>query len=83
MILKPSAIKQLDGLNEKDAKKVATKIDLLETDASPIGAKKLKGHDGLWRLRFGDYRIIYTAPDDEDVIRVLKIANRANAYRLL
>lgn len=83
VVLKPCAIKQLDGIPTKDAKKVAAKIDLLNESGSPVGAKKIQAHDGLWRLRFGNYRIVYTAPDDKDVIYVLKIAQRGKAYKLL
>lgn len=83
MILKPSAIKELDGLQKKQRERVAAKIEALQQNATPIGAKKLAGKDGLYRLRFGDYRIIYTAPDDKGVIRILKIAHRSDAYNLL
>jgi mRNA interferase RelE/StbE len=83
VILKPAAIKELDGLQKKDRQKVAAKIDSLQQNATPIGSKKLAGKDGLYRLRFGDYRIIYTAPDENGVIRVLKIAHRGDVYNML
>lgn len=83
VVLKPCAIKQLDGLPGKDAKNVAAKIDLLVGNAAPVGAKKIQAHNGLWRLRFGNYRIVYTAPDEQGVIQVLKIAQRGKAYQLL
>lgn len=81
--LKPIAEKQLASLPAKDAAKVAAKLDLLSSDATPIGSKKIQGHDGLWRVRFGSYRIIYAAPDDKKIIRILKIAPRGEAYRLI
>lgn len=83
VVLKPCAIKQLDGLPAKDRKKVAAKIDLLLENAAPVGAKKIQTYNGLWRLRFGNYRVVYTAPDENGVIQVLKIAQRGQAYRRL
>jgi GxxExxY protein len=61
----------------------AYRIDLLVGDAAPVGAKKIQGHDGLWRLRFGNYRIVYAVPDANGVIQVLKIAQRGSAYKRL
>jgi len=43
--------------------------------------KKLKGYKGLYRLRVGDYRIIYTIKPDESLIAVLKIGNRRDVYK--
>jgi mRNA interferase RelE/StbE len=83
VVLKPCAIKQLDGLPAKDAKKVAAKLDKLTEQSAPTGAKKIQGHDSLWRLRFGNYRIVYAAPDKDGMIVVLKIAQRGDVYKLL
>jgi mRNA interferase RelE/StbE len=81
--LKPAALKQFNGLPKKDAAKVAAKIDALAINPHPIGSKKLKGSDGIYRVRFGDYRVVYLPPDDAGEILILKIAKRDEVYKLL
>ena len=83
IFLKPSAAKDFGALSKKDAAKVAAKIDSLKESAFPIGAKKLKGKANIWRLRFGDYRIIYLPPDSSGKLTILSIAKRADAYKLI
>jgi mRNA interferase RelE/StbE len=83
IVVKPSAAKEFSALPKKDAAKVSDKIESLKETAFPIGAKKLKGKANIWRLRFGDYRIIYLPPDKSGKITILSIANRADAYKLI
>ena len=47
----------------------------------PSGVKKLKGSPELWRVRVGDYRIVYSIADDILVVLVVKIGNRRDVYR--
>ncbi|MBI2872364.1 MAG: type II toxin-antitoxin system RelE/ParE family toxin [Chloroflexi bacterium] len=48
----------------------------------PIGAAKLKGQEGEgWRVRVGDYRVLYTISDQEGIVRVYRIKHRREAYR--
>ena len=53
----------------------------LETNPRPPGVKKLQGEEGIWRLRVGDYRVLYTIQHQELVILVLKIGHRREVYR--
>ncbi len=53
----------------------------LAADPRPVGCKKLKGHDNLYRLRIGDWRLIYTVEDDRLVVLVVEIAPRGGVYR--
>ena len=55
-------------------------IDLLRENPRPFGCKKLKGVGG-YRIRKGDYRILYTISDEERVIRIYRIKHRRDAYR--
>jgi len=52
----------------------------LARNPRPSGCKKLKGHKDIWRIRVGDYRIVYTVDDREMVIRVGRIAHRREVY---
>lgn len=55
-------------------------VDTLADDPRPIGARPLTGYPELWRIRVGDYRVIYTIRDAELVILVLRVAHRSRAY---
>ncbi len=74
------AQKQLAKIPTNDYKKVKKAILDLAQDPRPPGSKKLKGRDG-WRIRQGDYRIIYEIQDDQLIIIVLNIGNRRDIYR--
>jgi len=74
------AQKQLAKIPANDYKKVKQAILDLAHDPRPQGSKKLKGRDG-WRLRQGDYRVIYEIQDDQLIIIVLTIGNRRDIYK--
>ena len=83
IIFKPKAEKAFGDLPKADQVRIAGKLDALEDNPFPQGAEKLSGADGLWRLRSGNYRVIYAEPDDEGIIRILRIAHRREVYRRL
>lgn len=80
IVFKSKALKQLEALPRKAQEALGEKIDELETSATPGGCEKLKGNLGLWRIRAGNYRAIYQAPDSDGVIRVLKVGHRGSVY---
>lgn len=53
----------------------------LETNPRPAGSTKLIGHQNRWRIRVGDYRIIYTIDDSAQQLTILRIAHRREVYR--
>jgi mRNA interferase RelE/StbE len=53
----------------------------LADEPRPVGCKKLRGYENLYRLRSGDWRLIYAVEDDELVVLVIEIAPRGEAYR--
>ena len=59
---------------------IASVIDDMEENPRPPGAKKLKGQEG-YRIRQGDYRILYTIDDKEHVVRIYRIGHRCEIYR--
>ena len=77
----PDVLKQLQRL-PRDAFETALLaiIDLAE-NPRPAGAKKLVGARNDWRIRFGQYRIVYHVDDAESVIVVFTVAKRSDAYR--
>ena len=55
----------------------------LADNPRPIGCKKLTGQYDLWRIRVGDWRIVYQIQDDVLIVVVVEVASRGNAYRKL
>jgi mRNA interferase RelE/StbE len=61
--------------------RLSRKIDSLSLDPRPPGVKKLKGEEGIYRIRDGDFRIIYKLEDQRLLILVLSVGNRREVYR--
>lgn len=77
----PSAARELAKLDESPRRRIARAIDRLVQEPHPTGAAKLRGADDLWRLRVGDYRILYAVEANRLVILVVKIGHRRDVYR--
>jgi len=80
LYFKPSAEKELNNLPKHIAESAILKIGTLSDNPRPRISKKLKGEES-YRLRIGDYRIIYIIDDRNKAITVFKIRHRKNAYR--
>ncbi len=78
--LKNKAQASLERLSSKDLKRIVLELGTLEANPFPIGAVKLKGIEG-YRIRKGDYRILYTVDKKKKVIYVYRIKHRREAYR--
>ena len=72
--------KELDRLPDDVVKRILTRLTQLETNPRPTDVKKLKGRDG-WRIRVGDYRVIYEIHDRELQILVITVEHRREIYR--
>ncbi len=76
-----SAKKELYDLPAKMLKRVASSIDKLSQNPRPPGVKKLKsGNSNLWRIRVGDYRIIYSIEDTIHIVDISRIGHRREVY---
>jgi mRNA interferase RelE/StbE len=64
-------------------KQIGRQIDLLEQNPRPDGCKRLQGKRDLYRVRCGDYRIIYTIRDQQLLVLVVQIGHRRDVYRNL
>lgn len=81
IFIKPSAAKELDGVPSlKDRKKIAEKILGLADQPRPAGSVKLSGEE-KYRLRHRHFRIVYSIDDESRIVRIVKIAQRKDAYR--
>ncbi|WP_061217678.1 type II toxin-antitoxin system RelE family toxin [Leptospira weilii] len=80
ILLSKSVTKQLDKLPENIADSLIEAIEGLAKNPRPQGVKKLKGRDGF-RIRKGDYRIIYDIQDQKLIIEVIAIGHRKDIYQ--
>jgi mRNA interferase RelE/StbE len=78
---KASADKSLDKLPKPLQSRVIRKIQSLALDPRPSGSAKLSGSDDLWRVRTGDWRVVYQVDNRQEVIDVRIIAHRREVYR--
>ena len=78
--IKRSAAKELEAVPSKDRKRIARRIESLATEPRPPGCEKLSGED-KYRLRQGNYRILYEIVDQELIVTVVKIGDRRDVYR--
>lgn len=79
--LSHSAARQLRKLDPPARRRVQAAIELLAQEPRPSGSKKLVGGDGEWRVRTGDYRIVYEINDGILLILVLAVGHRREIYR--
>ncbi|MEQ4488265.1 MAG: type II toxin-antitoxin system RelE/ParE family toxin [Dehalococcoides mccartyi] len=80
--LRRKAQQDLDKLPKKDFEAVIETIRELANTPRPKGIEKLKG-SGLWRVRQGDYRIVYNIDDKQSLVIIVRIGNRRDIYRSL
>jgi mRNA interferase RelE/StbE len=76
----PKAEKEFLKLSERLKDSISRKILALEDNPRPFGSKKLKETD-YYRIRFGDFRVIYSINDAAKLVKVLSIAHRKEVYR--
>lgn len=80
---KPSVVESLAKIPQTDRKRIAKQIDRLADNPRPIGAVKLAGDDDLYRVRAGNYRVIYQIQDQALLVLVVRIGHRGDVYRHL
>jgi mRNA interferase RelE/StbE len=81
IVITSSAEKTLKRLPEQDQVKIVGEIRRLEFDPKPYGVRKMAGFEAVFRIRVGDYRIIYEIEDRRIIITILKIGHRKDVYR--
>jgi mRNA interferase RelE/StbE len=74
-------LKDLDRIPEKELVRIDKAIQALALQPHPAGVKKLVGQENLYRVRQGDYRIIYTVDHKSRIVSILGVRNRRDAYR--
>jgi mRNA interferase RelE/StbE len=78
--IKRSAAKEIEAVTRRDRARLIERIRTLSENPRPAGSKKLSGREA-YRIRQGDYRIVYTADDEDQVVMIILVAHRRDAYR--
>ncbi len=78
--IKPSAVKELGFIPKKISQLIVKRIQRLGTDPRPPGSQKLSAQE-RYRIRQGDYRVIYGIDDSTKVVDIVKISHRRDVYR--
>jgi mRNA interferase RelE/StbE len=82
LVIKRSAAKELETIaGKKDRERIAQRILALADDPRPPGVEKLSGTSEKYRIRQGDFRVLYEVQDDVLVVFIVRIGDRKEVYR--
>jgi len=81
LLIRRPAEKEIAGLQPDLRSRIIEKIRLLTTTPRPPGCKKLSGEDRAWRIRVGDYRVVYEINDSAQCVEIRVVAHRREVYR--
>lgn len=80
LLIKPSAVKELEAVPPRDRLRIVGRIEKLRQDPRARNCEKLSGED-KYRVRQGDYRVVYRIDDTAREVTIFKIGHRRQAYR--
>ncbi len=80
VVVSKSAQKELQDLPTIVIQRIVPALKLLAENPRPVGSKKLKGSTNAWRIRVGDYRVVYSIEDEIRIVDVRKIGHRKDIY---
>jgi mRNA interferase RelE/StbE len=80
IVLKSSAQKELDALDDAVFFRIDRKILALAETPRPSGCKKLRGYKDQWRIRVGDWRVVYIIDDSAKRVSITCVAHRREVY---
>ena len=81
IVFSRSARRELDKLPDSVVDRILPRIEELSTSPRPHGCRKIKGSDNLWRIRVGDYRVIYSVDDRLRLVDIVAVRHRSEAYQ--
>lgn len=76
----PSARRELEALDVRLIARILPRIEALAQVPRPPGVRKLQGHQSLWRIRVGDYRVVYNIDDTNRIVDMIRIRHRREVY---
>ena len=82
VLIKPSAAKEIDAIGaKKDRQRIVARILALADEPRPVGCEKLAGAEGRYRVRQGQFRVVYAINDTSHTVEVVKVGHRREVYR--
>jgi mRNA interferase RelE/StbE len=82
ILVKSSANKEIDAVGQKkDRQRIVLRIQSLGENPRPFGCEKLAGHLDRYRVREGNYRILYSIDDEKLLVDIVKVGHRRDVYR--
>jgi mRNA interferase RelE/StbE len=81
VVLTSSAEKELRKLSRQLIARIVPRLEDLASNPRPSGCKKLQGGDREWRIRVGDYRVVYTIDDAKLLVEVTRVRHRSDVYQ--
>lgn len=79
--LAPAAARQLRNFDPQVRRRIQAALELLSADPRPPAATRLVGGAGEWRIRTGDYRVVYEIEDEQLLVLVLRMGHRREIYK--
>ena len=76
-----AAAREIRKLDRQVARRILSQIDGLATEPRPAGCRKLVGEADAWRIRIGEYRVLYEVHDRTLTVSVVRVAHRRDVYR--
>ncbi|MGA2260659.1 MAG: type II toxin-antitoxin system RelE/ParE family toxin [Acidobacteriota bacterium] len=80
VVVKPSAQRDLDSLDEREVERIALRVAHLTDEPRPFGVQKLTSTGG-YRIRVGNYRVLYEVSDSRRQVSIYRVKHRRDAYR--
>ena len=80
IFIKKSAVSELEDIPKKDIKQIIRRIQALAQNPRPHGSQKLSAKE-QYRIRQGNFRIVYSIQDEEMTVHIVKIGHRREVYR--
>ncbi|NCD43059.1 MAG: type II toxin-antitoxin system RelE/ParE family toxin [Bacteroidia bacterium] len=78
---KASALRELKRLDRKIVPRIITSVEALSSNPFPSGVKKLHGGESTFRIRIGDYRVIYEVSSNHLIVEIARIRHRKDVYK--
>lgn len=78
---KPSALREFQALPRNVQARIGKRLDALSGNPRGSGSQKLQGGEGFYRVRAGDYRVVYAIDDPARIVLVVKVGHRGDVYR--
>jgi len=80
--IRKKALKEIKDISPPYKQNIINAINNLADNPRPQGCKKLKGEEELYRIRIGDYRVVYSIEDKIKIVEIIRVEHRKDIYKL-